>query len=178
MLTLALALTLCSEPAARLLSEETTTLTEADVIALDRELRILDGNIQLLKPHFPSGLVIGMVVGFSFSVLLLPGIPLFIAGVTGTSFASASLLTLGAALISFGGISLFAALICLVVANNIENGMADERAGMVERRDALKRKLEPYRPPPGQPAPPPPPTFVPGVQLDVPSPALVTLARF
>lgn len=177
MLTLALTLTLCSAPSAKLLSDEPTVLTADEVAALDREVRILDGNIQLLKPRFPGGLIVGMVVGFSFTVLVLPGIPLIISGMASTSLVSASLLSLGIALTVFGGVSLLAALICLVVANNIENGMADELAGMMERRDTLKRELAPCRPPPGQPAPPPP-TFVPGVQLDLPAPWLVTVARY
>lgn len=175
MLALALTLTLCSAPSARLVSDE-AVLSQADVAALDREMRILDGNISLLNPHFPAGLVLGMAVGFSFGVLLLPGLPILIAGVTSASFASTTLLTMGVVLTGLGGVSLLAALLCLVVANDIENDMAAERAGMVERRDALKRELEPYRP--TQPVMPgPQPGLVPGVQLDVPAPWLVTLAR-
>lgn len=175
MLALALLLTLCAEPSARLLSDD-TPLTEADLAALDREVRVLDGNIQLIKPHYPQGLVIGMASGFAFSVLLLPGIPLLIFGASSGAFAATTLLTIGVVLTGLGGVSLLAALLCLTAANNIENGMAAERAELMERRDALKKKLEPYRPPPGQPAPPP--GFVPGVQLDLPTPWLVTLARY
>ena len=175
MLAFALCLTLCAAPSARLVSDE-TSLSDADIAALDRELRVLDGNIQLLKPQFPHGLVVGMVLGFSLSVLLLPGIPLLIAGTSST--AVISLLSLGVAVTSLGGLSLLAALLCLVVANTIENEMAAERAVMVERRDALKHQLEPYRPPAQPVRPPQQPGFVPGVQLDVPTPWLVTLARY
>ena len=178
MLALALTLSLCTAPSARLVSDE-TTLSPADVAALDREMRVLEGNIQLLNPQFPKGLVFGAATGFSFAVLLLPGIPILIFGVASTSFASTTLLTMGVVLTGLGGVSLLAALLCLVIGNNIENDMAAERADLVRRRDALKRKLEPYRPPPAQPVVPvPQPGFVPGVQLDVPSPWLVTVARY
>lgn len=176
MLALALCLTLCAAPSARLVSEE-STLSQADIASLDRELRILEGNITLLNPEFPRSLVFGIAVGFSFAVLLLPGVPILVLGVTSLSFASTTLITMGVVLTGLGGISLLAAILCLVIGNNIENGIAAERAGLVERRDALKQQLAPSRPPPAPPVMPQP-GFVPGVQLDVPPPWLVTLARY
>lgn len=56
--------------------------------------------------------------------------------------------------------SLLAALICAVLGTNVEAEMAEERARLVDRRDALKKQLEPYQP---EPVPAPvPPGFLPG----------------
>ena len=182
MLALGLTLTLLATPealpSARLLTEE-PLLTPADVMALERELRILDGNIQQLRPNMPKGYVVGMALGFSFAVLLLPGIPLLIAGATSTGFAVSALLAFGGVLTGLGGVSLLAALICAVLGNTAETEMAEERARMVERRDALQRRLAPYRPTAPTPGwAPVPSAYPPGVQLDLPTPRLVTLARF
>lgn len=171
MLALALTLSLLATPSARLVPEE-VLLSAAEVTALDRELRILNGNIQELRPRLPTGYLIGMITGFSFSVLLLPGIPLLISSTVG---GSAALLAFSTVLTVIGGVGLLAALLCLVVGNNAESDMADERAKLVERRDAIKKQLEPYQRPP----PPVSPGYVPGVQrLDAPAPCLLTLARF
>lgn len=177
MLALGLTLTLLATPEAvpssRLLTEE--LLTPADLRAMDRELRILDGNIQQLRPHLPQGYVVGMAMGFSFAVLLLPGIPLLVIGATSSSFAASTLLIFGGVLTGLGGGALVVALMCAVLGTSAEGEMAEERARLVEQRDALRKRLEPYQPPALPPGPPPMP---PGVQLDLPTPRLVTLARF
>jgi hypothetical protein len=182
-LALGLTLTLLAAPeavpSARLVPQE-PLLSAAEVLGLDRELRILDGNIQLLRPAIPQGFVIGMFTGFSFSVLLLPGIPLLVVGATGLS--PGAFIAFGGVLTALGGVSLAAALICAVLGTNVEAEMAEERARLVERRDALEIRLGPYRPPPQQQQQPPspgfPPESSPGVQRDLPTPPLVTLARF
>jgi hypothetical protein len=171
MFALTLTLSLLAMPGARLVTDE-PLLSPAEVATLDRELRILDGNIQLLKPNIPTGFVIGMALGFSFAVLLLPGIPLLISG----TLSSSALLAFGSVLTGIGGLGLLAALICLVLGNSAESNQADERARMVERRDAIRRQLEPHRRRPTTPEPAP--GYVPGVQLDLPSPALITLVHF
>lgn len=163
-------------PSARLLSD-TQLLSDADVQALDREVRVLNGHIMELRPRVPTGFVAGMALGFSFAVLLLPGIPLLVIGATGSVFASGALLAIGGVLTVLGGSALLVALICAVLGNNAEEDMAEERARLVERRDAIKKRLEPYQAP--RPGPPTPiPGYVPGVQLDVPAPRLTTIARF
>lgn len=164
-------------PSARLLTGDTALLSDADVQALDREARVLTGHIMDLRPRVPTGFVVGMALGFSFAVLLLPGIPLLVTGATGSVFASGALLAVGGVLTVLGGGALLVALICAVLGNNAEEDMAEERARLVERRDAIKRRLEPYQPP--RPGPPTPiPGYVPGVQLDLPAPRLTTIARF
>ena len=176
MLTLGLLLTLLAAPEAHLVEEE--LLTPADVQALDRELRVLTGRSQLIKPHVPSGYVVGMALGFSFAVLLLPGIPMVAIASTSSSFAAGSLLVVGGTLTGLGGFSLVVALLCAVLGNNAEGDMAAERAALVEQRDAIKKRLGPYQSTPERAPVPVSPGYVPGVQLDVPLPRLVTLARF
>jgi hypothetical protein len=175
MLALGLTLTLLAAPEAHLVNEE--LLTPADAQALDRELRVLNGHIQLIKPHVPTGYVVGMALGFSFAVLLLPGIPLVVIGSTSSSFAVGTLLVVGGVLTGLGGVSLVVALMCAVLGTNAEGDLAAERASLVERRDAIKKRLEPYQSTPER-SPAGPPEYVPGVRLDVPTPRLVTLARF
>jgi hypothetical protein len=180
MLALGLSLVLFSAPSARLLPEE-PALSAAEVAELDREMRVLTAHIQELKPRIPTGYIVGIAVGFSFSVLVLPGIPLMLAALS--SFGNTgAILAFGGVLTALGGLGLLAAIVCLVLGNNIESDLADERAHMVERRDQLKARLAPYQPPPGPAVPPNqppvPPTYVPGVQLDVPRPSLISLARF
>ena len=146
MLAFALTLTLCAAPSARLMPED-PVLTADQVVELDREMRILNARILELKPRMPTGFILGIAFGFSFAVLLLPGLPLVISG---ASVGGSALLVFGGVLTAIGG------------------------ARLVERRDELKRQLTPY-----QQAPVPPvPAYVPGVQLDVPAPRLMTLARF
>ena len=82
MLALGLTLTLLAAPEAHLIIPEEALLTPADLQALDRELRVITGNIQLLKPQVPKGFIVGMALGFSFGVLLLPGIPMVVIGST------------------------------------------------------------------------------------------------
>lgn len=180
MLFMALALTLLAAPApgpsARLLANG-ELLTPADVAVLDRDLRITQANIVELKPHMPPGFAIGMALGFSFSVLLLPGIPLMIFGASASLVNTAALLVAGGVLTALGGVALLVAAICAVLGNNAESDMADERARLVEHRDALGKRLAPHRLEP-RPQPSPTPSYVPGVQLDVPAIHLVTLARF
>lgn len=167
MLVLGLALTLFAAPSARLMPEE-PAFTAEQMIELDRELRVLNARIQELKPRMPTGFILGIAFGFSFAVLLLPGLPLLISG---SSLAAGALIAFGGLLTALGGLGLVAALLCIVLGNNAESDMADERARMVERRDELKQTLEPYLEAPM-------PQFVPGVQLHVPAPRLMTLARF
>ena len=176
MLALGLTLTLLAAPEAHLIVPEEALLTPADVQALDRELRVVTGNIQLLKPEVPKGYIVGMALGFSFGVLLLPGIPMVVIGSTSSAFSAASLLVVGGALTGLGGLALIVALMCAVLGTNAESDMADDRAALVQRRDAIQKRLEPYQ---QQRAPiqPVPPGYVPGVQLELPTP-LVTLARF
>lgn len=178
MFTLGLMLSLAATPSARLLTDD-QLLSPAEVLELDREMRILNGNIQLLRPRMPPGYVVGIAVGFSVSVLLLPGVPLLISGLLG-GFASGSLLLLGGVLTAVGGVGLAVALLCLVLGNDAESDLAAERKKLVERRDELKRRLAPYRPPPGYEPnrSPVSPGYVPGVQLQQPAPRLLTLARF
>jgi hypothetical protein len=180
MLALALTLALAAAPdpgrSARLLTTD-EQLTPADVEVLDRELRVTKANILELKPHLPTGYVIGMAFGFAFAVLLLPGIPLMIIGATASSFASGAMLLVGGLLTGVGGVSLLFAIICAVLGNNAESDMADDRARLVERRDALEKRLAPWRQQP-QPVPTPLPGYVPGVRLELPPAHLVTLARF
>lgn len=178
MFALGLLLTLAATPSARLLTDD-ELLSPAEVLELDRELRILNGNIQLLKPRMPPGFVVGIAVGFALSGVLLPGVPLLIAGVLG-AFSSASLLFAGGLLTVVGGVALAVALLCLVLGNDAESDLAVERKKLVERRDELKRRLAPYQPPPGYEPKRSPvsPGYVPGVQLQVPAPRLLTLARF
>jgi hypothetical protein len=64
---------------------------------------------------------------------------------------------------------------CAVLGTNAESDMADDRAALVQRQDAIKKRLEPYQRAPTQPIPP---GYVPGVQRELPAPHLVTLARF
>ena len=183
MLALGLTLTLLAAPeavpSARLVPPD-ELLSPADVLALDREIRILDGNLQLLRPAIPKGFVIGMVTGFGFTALLLPGISMLVIGATASSFSAAAFMAIGGVLTALGGVALMAALFCVVLGTNAEAEMAAEHARLVERRDALQKRLEPYRPPPQQREPSPgfPPAFPPGVQRDLPTPAFVTLARF
>ncbi len=176
MLAFGLTLTLLAMPAARLVSDE-AVLSPADVQALDREVRILNANIQELRPHIPNGFIVGMALGFSAAVLLFPGIPVLIAGTSAGFSASTVLLFFGGVLTGLGGLGLLAALICVVLGNNAEAEMADERASLVEKRDALVRRLAPYQPP-QRPPPIRVPGYVPGVQLDLPQPSLVTVAAF
>lgn len=175
MLTLGLTLVLLAEPSARLLTEADVALSAEEITALDREVRILNAHIQELKPRIPTGFAVGMAIGFSFSVLLLPGVPLLIAGSVG-SLAS-GVLFIGGFLSGLGALGLVSALICLVMGNNAESDMADERAQLVERRDAIRARL-PRPTAPEAPRPPPIPQYVPGVQRDLPSPPLLTVARF
>ena len=167
MLALGLALTLFAAPSARLMPED-PAFTAEHMIEFDRELRVLDARIQELKPRMPTGFILGIAFGFSFAVLLLPGLPLLISG---SSLAAGALIAFGGLLTALGGLGLVAGLLCIVLGNNAESDMADERARMVERRDELKQTLAPYLEAPV-------PQFVPGVQLDVPAPRLMTLARF
>jgi hypothetical protein len=172
MLTLGLTLALCATPSARLLTESDAPLTNDEIVETRRQLRIVEGHIAELKPRMPTGYVVGMATGFSISILLLPGVPLLIAGIsTGTSV----LLGFGAVLSTIGGIGLVVALICLVTGNNAESDIADERARLVELRDQLKVRLGTI--PPTSPTIPVPPPYVPGVQREVP-PRLITVARF
>jgi hypothetical protein len=175
-LTMILLATPDASPSARLLTGD-GLLSDADVEALDREARVLNGHIMELRPRVPTGFVVGMALGFSFAVLLLPGIPLLVIGATGSVFGSGALLAVGGMLTVLGGSALLVALICAVLGNNAEGDMADERARLIERRDAIKKRLEPYQPPQRGP-PTPVPGYVPGVQLDVPAPRLVTVAHF
>ena len=184
MLALGLTLSLFAAPeavpSARLVPQD-ELLSSADVAALEREVRILDGNLQLLKPAIPKGFVIGMFTGFSIAVLLLPGIPLLVEGATGSVLGASAFIAFGGVLTALGGVSVLVALICTVLGINVESDMADERARLVERRGALQKRLEPYQPPPAQPHAPSqgyPPEFAPGVQRDLPTPPFVTLARF
>lgn len=184
MLTLGLTLSLLAAPeavpSARLVPQD-ELLSPADVAAMAREVRILDGNIQLLRPAIPRGFVVGMLAGFSVALLLLPGIPLLVMGATGSVFGASAFIAFGGVLSALGGVSLLAGLICAVLGSNLESEMADERARLVERRDALHKQLEPYQPPPPQQRPPSPgypPEFPPGVMRDLPTPPFVTLARF
>ncbi|MDP2274621.1 MAG: hypothetical protein Q8N23_05990 [Archangium sp.] len=170
MLAFALTLTLCAAPSARLMPED-PVLSADQVVELDREMRILNARILELKPRMPTGFILGIAFGFSFAVLLLPGLPLVISGAL---IGGSALLVFGGVLTAIGGLGLLAAILCIALGNNVESDMADERARMVERRDALKRQLAPYRQAPVSPVPP----YVPGVQLDVPAPRLMTLARF
>lgn len=172
MLTLGLTLALLAAPSARLLPESDMPLTNDEVVDLRRQLHIIEGHIMELKPRMPTGFVVGTAVGFSLSVLLLPGLPLLISGIsTGTGV----LLVFGAALSTIGGIGLAVALICLVMGNNAESDIADERAKLVELRDQLKARLGSV--PPSAPQVPVPPPYVPGVQREA-RPRLITLARF
>ena len=132
-------LTLFALPSARLVSDE-AVLSPADVLALDREVRILNANIQELRPHLPHGFVVGMALGFSSAVLLFPGIPVLIVAATSGFATSTALLVLGGVLTGLGGLGLLAALICLVLGNDAESAMADERAQLVEKRDALVKR--------------------------------------
>lgn len=163
-------------PSARLIPGD-ALLSDDDVQALDREVRVLNGHIMELRPRVPTGFVAGMALGFSFAVLLLPGIPLLVIGATGSVFSAGALLAVGGVLTVLGGSALLVALICAVLGNNAESDMADERARLVERRDAIKKRLEPYQQPRRGP-PTPIPGYVPGVQLDLPAPRLMTIARF
>ena len=181
MLALGLTLSLLATPSARLLPQEDELLSPADVASMNREIAILNGNIQLLRPAIPMGFVVGMFSGFSLAVLLVPGIPLLVVGGAGAVFGASAFIAFGGVLTALGGLSLLAALICTVLGTNFESEMADERARLVERRGTLQKRLEPYQPPPAQPrAPSPgyPPEFPPGVQRDLPTPPVVTLARF
>ena len=139
---------------------------------------MLNGQIQNLKPRIPNGFVVGMALGFSFTALVLPGIPLMVAALA--SFGSTGpILAFGATLTALGGVGLLVAIICLVMGNNAESDMADERAQLVERREQIKARLGPPQPPAALPNQPPvAPPSVPGVQLNVPAPSLVTVARF
>ena len=143
MLALGLTLTLLAAPEAHLIAPGEELLTPADVQALDRELRVLTGNIQLLKPQVPKGFIVGMALGFSFGLLVLPGIPMVVIGSTSSSFAAASLIVVGGALTGLGGLALIVALVCAVLGTNAESDLADERAALVQRRDAIKKQLEP-----------------------------------
>ena len=175
MLAFGLTLTLLALPSARLVSDE-AVLSPADVLALDREVRILNANIQELRPHLPHGFVVGMALGFSSAVLLFPGIPVLIVAATSGFATSTALLVLGGVLTGLGGLGLLAALICLVLGNDAESAMADERAQLVEKRDALVKRLAPFQQAPVPPKQPMPvPGYVPGVQLEVP---MLQLARF
>lgn len=172
MLTLGLTLALFATPSARLLPETEIPLSNDDIVETRRQLRILEGHIAELKPRMPTGYVVGMATGFAISILLLPGIPLLIAGIsTGTSV----LLAFGAVLATIGGVGLVVALICLVTGNNAESDIADERARLVELRDQLKARLGTI--PPTAPQLPVPPPYVPGVQRET-TPRLITLAQF
>lgn len=175
MLAFGLTLTLLALPSAQLVGDE-AVLSAADVLALDREVRILNANIQELRPHLPNGSVVGMALGFSFAVLLFPGIPVMIAASVSRLASTTALLALGGVLTGLGGLGLLVALICLVLGNNAESEMAEERAQLVEKRDAVVRRLAPYQqaPTPRQ-QPIPIPGYVPGVQLAVP---MIHLARF
>lgn len=173
MLALALSLTLLATPgpSARLVTEE--PLSTEQVAALERELRIVNAHIQELKPHVPRGFAVGMALGFSFSVLLLPGIPMLIIGATSSSFGA--LMLLGGLLTGFGGVALVVGVMCAVLGVSAEGDQAAARAGLVEQRDALRVRLEPYQAPPPAVVPPP---YVPGVQREWAVPRLVTVARF
>lgn len=172
MLTLGLTLTLLAAPSARLLPGSEGPLSNDEVVELRRQLRIVEGHIMELKPRMPTGFVVGMAVGFSLAVLLLPGLPLLVSGI---SSGTGVLLVFGAALSTIGGLGLVVALICLVTGNNAESDLADERARLVELRDQLKQRLGTV--PPTAPQLPVPPPYVPGVQREVP-PRLITVARF
>lgn len=173
MLTLGLTLALLAAPSARLLpAAETAPLRNDEIVELRRQLRIVEGHIMELRPRIPTGYIVGMAVGFSLAVLLLPGLPLLIAGISG---GTSVLLVFGAALSTIGGLGLVVALICLVTGNNAESDLADERARLVELRDQLKERLGPV--PPTAPQLPVPPPYVPGVQREAP-PRLITVARF
>jgi hypothetical protein len=177
MLALGLTLTLLATPEARLVPAEEQLLSPADLQALDRELRVLSGNIQLIKPQVPRGYVVGMALGFSFGVLLLPGIPMVVIGSTSSSFATASLLIIGGALTGLGGVSLVVALMCAVLGTDAESDMAEDLAALVQRRDEIQKRLRPYQRVP-EPVQPGTPGYEPGVRLDLPTLRLVTLARF
>ena len=173
MLALGLTLSLLATPSARLLPQEDELLSPADVASMNREIAILNGNIQLLRPAIPMGFVVGMFSGFSLAVLLVPGIPLLVVGGAGSVFGASAFIAFGGVLTALGGLSLLAALICTVLGTNFEAEMAEERAGLVERRDALKKRLETFQPPAPQP-----PADPQGVQRDLPPPPFVTVARF
>lgn len=171
MLTLGLAFTLLTapplpEPSARLLFPD-------EVAALQAELRATELSIKRLRPVIPKGFVAGMSLGFSFAVLLLPGIPLLVGGLTSSGFIAATLSAIGGVLTTFGGVALVVGLLCAVLGTNVEAELQAKRAQLVERRDALKTALEQARPP----SPETSPGWVPGVRREAPA-VLFVLARF
>ncbi len=131
-----------SPPAVRLLvAQAEEDSREERIRELTREVDALNQRLRGLSSNWPTSALLMSYAGYTLAPLVLPGIPLLIAGlVLGTELAPI-FVTVGAVLSGVGGVGVVLLVAGLVSGFNAVEAARSERGRLIQERERLEDEL-------------------------------------